>query len=100
MRTRPVVLAAIAATLVVRTAHAQHDGHRGGAALQGASATLGTVAFSNSGAAAAQTSFLRGVALLHSFEYTEAAESFREAERVDSSFALPYWLEAFTNSHI
>ncbi|MFL5614899.1 MAG: hypothetical protein ACJ796_14645 [Gemmatimonadaceae bacterium] len=79
---------------------AQHDGHRAGAAQQGAVTTLGSVSFPNSGSAAAQASFLRGLALLHSFEYTEAAESFREAEKIDARFALPYWLEAFTNSHI
>lgn len=37
---------------------------------------------------------------MHSFTYYQAAESFRDAERADSSFALPYWFEAFTHSHI
>ena len=37
---------------------------------------LGVVAFANSGAPAAQEPFLRGLALLHSFEDHEAAEGF------------------------
>ena len=61
---------------------------------------LGSVDFPNSGAPAAQESFLRGVALLHSFEYTDAAEAFREAQRVDPAFALPFWGEALTNTQL
>ena len=41
---------------------------------------LGEVRFANSGNAAAQEPFLRGLALLHSFEYDEAAEAFRAAQ--------------------
>jgi hypothetical protein len=61
---------------------------------------LGEVSFANSGAAAAQASFLRGLALLHSFEYDEAAEGFREAQRADPSFAMAFWGEAATYSHM
>ncbi len=57
---------------------------------------LGTVAFPNSGAAAAQPAFLRGLALLHSFEYVDAGEAFREAQRADPGFAMAYWAEALT----
>ena len=39
------------------------------------------------------------MALLHSFEYTDAAEAFREAQRVDSGFAMAYWGEALTYDH-
>jgi hypothetical protein len=39
-------------------------------------------------------------ALLHSFEYDDAAEAFREAQRADASLALAYWLEALTYSHV
>jgi tetratricopeptide (TPR) repeat protein len=55
---------------------------------------LGSVAFPNSGAAEAQESFLQGLALLHSFEYPEAREAFREAQRIDPEFAMAYWGEA------
>jgi tetratricopeptide (TPR) repeat protein len=62
--------------------------------------TLGTIVFPNSGNAAAQAPFLRGIALLHSFEYREAAEAFREAQRADPSLALAYWGEALTYSQV
>lgn len=58
---------------------------------------LGVVSFPNSGSEAAQQSFLRGVLLLHSFEYDDAAVAFREAQSADSSFLLPYWGEAITH---
>jgi tetratricopeptide (TPR) repeat protein len=61
---------------------------------------LGTVLFPNSGGAAAQEPFLRGVALLHSFEYEDAADALREAQTSDPDFALAYWLEAVTNSKL
>lgn len=57
---------------------------------------LGTVSFPNSGKADAQTSFLRGLALLHSFEYEDAGEAFREAQRMDPAFAVAFWGEALT----
>lgn len=60
---------------------------------------LGKVSFPNSAGPRVQAPFLRGVALLHSFEYDDAAEAFREAQRRDSSFALAYWGEALTYDH-
>jgi tetratricopeptide (TPR) repeat protein len=62
-------------------------------------ATLGDIRFPNSGAAAAQPAFIQGVLLLHSFEFDDAAESFREAQRLDPGFALAYWGEAMTCNH-
>ena len=70
-----------------------HDGHANHA--EG----VGTVVFPNSGAPAAQDAFLRGMALLHSFAYYDAAEAFREAQRLDPAFALAYWGEALTYRH-
>ena len=61
--------------------------------------TFGEVAFANSGAAAAQPAFLRGLALLHDFEYPLAAESFREAQKIDPQFVMAYWGEAMTYTH-
>jgi tetratricopeptide (TPR) repeat protein len=61
---------------------------------------LGSVEFRNSGNAASQPAFQRGVALLHSFEYDDAAEAFREAQKADASLAPAYWLEALTYSHV
>ena len=60
---------------------------------------LGTIDFPTSGAPAAQTQFIRGVLLLHSFEYQDAARAFREAQRLDSGLALAYWGEALSYTH-
>jgi tetratricopeptide (TPR) repeat protein len=60
---------------------------------------LGSVSFPNSGARRAQAPFLRGLALLHSFEYDDAADAFREAQRLDSAFAMAFWGEALTYDH-
>jgi tetratricopeptide (TPR) repeat protein len=73
---------------------AQHEGHH-----RRDTTSVGVVSFANSGAAAAQPAFRRGLALLHNFEYPEAATAFREAERIDSSFAMAYWGEAMTYNH-
>lgn len=64
-----------------------------------ASDTLGDVSFPNSGKEAAQAPFLRGLKLLHNFEYGPAAESFRAAQAADPNFALAYWGEAMTYNH-
>ncbi len=60
---------------------------------------LGSLAFPNSGTAAAQEPFHRAVLLLHSFEYEPAAAAFREAQASDPDFALAYWGEAMTYNH-
>lgn len=60
---------------------------------------VGIVAFANSGAAAAQEPFLRGLAQLHNFEYESAAKLFRKAQEIDPSFAMAYWGEAMTYTH-
>ncbi|MFT5145245.1 MAG: hypothetical protein ACI84D_003887 [Thalassolituus oleivorans] len=62
-------------------------------------AGLGTLDFPNSGAPSAQDPFLRGVLLLHSFEFGPAATAFREAQDADPAFALAYWGEAMTYNH-
>lgn len=60
---------------------------------------LGEVEFANSGALAAQAAFERGLLLLHSFEYFDAAAAFREAQDIDPGFAMAYWGEAMTHNH-
>ena len=60
---------------------------------------LGRIAFPTSGSAEAQPHFIRGVLLLHSFEFDDAAEAFREARRIDPGFAMAYWGEALTHNH-
>jgi hypothetical protein len=60
---------------------------------------LGSITFATSGAAAAQPAFVRGVLLLHSFEYSSAAAAFRQAQSLDPRFAMAYWGEALTYTH-
>jgi tetratricopeptide (TPR) repeat protein len=60
---------------------------------------LGSLDFPTSGASAAQPAFERGVLLMHSFEYAQAAEAFREAAEIDPDFAMAYWGEAMTHNH-
>ncbi len=60
---------------------------------------LGTIDFPTSGSPAAQQHFLRGVLLLHSFEYESAAAAFRRAQETEPGFAMAYWGEAMTYNH-
>lgn len=60
---------------------------------------LGSVRFPVSCAPAAQKTFLRGVALLHSFWYDEAEKTFSEATRVDAACAMGYWGIAMSLYH-
>ena len=60
---------------------------------------VGEVSFANSGSPAAQASFLRGLALLHNFEYEDAAAEFHKAQAIDPGFAMAYWGEAMTYTH-
>ena len=87
--------AALVSSLVLLTiaaipAHSQQPTHIDG---------LGSLSFPNSGAPAAQHDFLRGVLLLHSFEYGYAAEAFLKAQEIDPDFAMAYWGEAMTYTH-
>jgi tetratricopeptide (TPR) repeat protein len=61
---------------------------------------LGTATFPTSThSAAAQKDFMRGLLLLHLFEYQNAAKSFVAAEKADPGFAMAYWGEAMTFNH-
>jgi len=59
---------------------------------------FGQVSFANSGSAAAQESFLRGLGALHDFEWESAAENFRKAQSIDPGFAMAYWDEALSHN--
>jgi len=67
------------------SAWAQHDQH----ATVGDQ--LGTVHFETSCAASTRADFDRAVALLHSFEYRPAVESFNKVLAADASCAVAYW---------
>ncbi len=60
---------------------------------------LGRIDFPTSGSAVAQPAFLKGVLLMHSFEYDAAKEAFQEAQKADPGFAMAYWGEAMTYNH-
>jgi tetratricopeptide (TPR) repeat protein len=87
----PIVLALAASPVAGQGEHA----HGAGSATGG----LGEVEFPTSGSAAAQAHFIRGVALMHSFEYPAAKTAFEQAHRVDPGFAMAYWGEAMTYNH-
>src|SRR5258708_35771123 len=67
----------------LRNEPAQHDA--------AASPHLGQVNFPTSCAAEAQPSMETGVALLHSFQYEQADQSFSEAAKRDPKCAMAYW---------
>jgi tetratricopeptide (TPR) repeat protein len=95
---RYAALASLSTLLVVPAIRAQ-EVHPAGHAHD-KTLVLGTIVFPNSGNSAAQKPFLRGVALLHSFEYDDAAQAFREVQAADPGFAMGYWTEALTYSHV
>ena len=80
-------------------AHATHAGHESASQAVDVSGGLGHVHFENSGALLAQPDFQRGLALLHSFEYSAARAAFERAEQLDPGFAMAYWGEALTYNH-
>jgi hypothetical protein len=57
---------------------------------------LGSVNFATSCAAQAQPLMETGIALLHSFQYEQADQSFSEAAKRDSKCALAYWGKAMS----
>ncbi len=60
---------------------------------------LGSVHFPVSCTPAAQKTFDRGVALLHSFWYDEAEKTFSEVKRTDPACAMGYWGVAMSLYH-
>ena len=60
---------------------------------------LGTVSFTVSCAPAVQTSFVRGVALLHDFWYQEAQRQFEEISKADPHCAMAHWGTAMSLYH-
>jgi tetratricopeptide (TPR) repeat protein len=67
-------------------AWAQHDQHAAAGTER-----LGSVRFDNSCAPAVATELNRGVALLHSFEFSSAIDSFNRVLEHDPSCAIAYW---------
>jgi len=61
--------------------------------------TMTALPFEVTGAEAAMPMFQQGLLLLHNFEYDDAAEAFREAQKLDADFTMAYWGEAMTYNH-
>lgn len=68
-------------------------------ALAAGPGELGRTDFPTSGAPEAQADFLRGLLLLHSFEYDDARAAFAAAREKDPGFAMAAWGEAMTEVH-
>lgn len=60
---------------------------------------LGEINFMVTGKEVAQPIFKKGLLLLHSFEYNDAAEEFQKARELDPDFVMAYWGEAMTYNH-
>lgn len=60
---------------------------------------LGVVSLEVTGNQQAAEHFEKGLLLLHSFEYVDAREAFKEAQKVDPEMAMAYWGEAMTYNH-
>ena len=73
--------------------------HQHGAVSEPEPDRLGTVSFPTSCSASVQAGFERGVALLHSFGYNNAAKQFGEVEQREPSCAIAYWGDAMTRYH-
>ena len=60
---------------------------------------LGQVQFPASCEAAAQPNLARGLALLHSFQYTQSEETFGDTVKQDPKCAMAYWGKAMARYH-
>ena len=74
---------------------AQEHHHAGGAEAIGGG-HLGEVHFSTSCAPRVQRDFEKGVALLHSFQYSASDQVFKQVVAADPSCAIAYWGQAMT----
>ena len=60
---------------------------------------LGTVSFPTSCSSEAQPGIEKGVALLHSFQYEEARQTFADVETRDAKCAIAHWGQAMALYH-
>ena len=59
----------------------------------------GSTDFHASGDPEAHALFIRGLVMLHNFEYEDAREVFRQVRGLDPDFVMAYWGEALTHEH-
>lgn len=60
---------------------------------------VGVLSFPTSGSPEAQSHFLRGVAILHSFGWKQAIAEFKKAQAAQPDFAMAYWGETLCYNH-
>ena len=89
------MLAFVIASVAGAQATESHHEHDAAAPLP----KFGEIDFPTSATAAAHDAFVRGVLLLHNFHYPAAAESFKEAQKLDPGDVMSYWGEAMTYTH-
>ena len=92
----------IAALLGLATAPlSAMDGHEVAPTVDPAGESVGTeyMVFETGVEGEAHNQFLRGLALLHNFEYARAAAAFRQAQAADPDWVMAYWGEAMTYNH-
>ena len=80
------IAASVAITLAVLSPVSGQQAHQ-----HEVSEKLGTVRFANSCSAAVQPTFARAMALLHSFEFGPAMQSFDSTAAADPGCAIAYW---------
>ena len=71
----------------------------GGRRAKAQGSELGSVSFPISCAPSVQSTFNTGVALLHSFQYQEAEQTFTQVAQQDPTCAMAYWGEAMSLYH-
>ncbi len=60
---------------------------------------LGELHVQFTGSETAMPHFVKGLKLLHNFEYSDARAEFLEAQELDSTFVMAHWGEAMTYNH-
>ncbi len=83
------------ALILPRHAAAQEHHHEEPSTIE----RLGSVSFVTSCSPGTQPAFNRGIALLHSFGYSQAREQFEEIESKEPGCAMAYWGEAMSLYH-
>ena len=99
-RLLPAALALAIAAILSAPVVAHNGPHDGDVPHYQSIEQLGRLSFPTSTrSTAAQTAFVRGMLLLHVFEYPSARDAFVEAQKLDPNFALAYWGEAMCATH-
>ena len=91
-----VGLVAVAASGIPRAVVVAQEQHVRDSITAPLDRSLGTVSIEISCGAPAKAPFLRGLALLHSFEWRDARSEFQAAATADPACAMAYWGEAMS----